>query len=220
MEISKRLSVILIAGLLLIAMSQPSIAGGKIWEIKKIKIDQIDKYYEEIPSAGGAGITLHPDKGYQLIKVKFELTALIHDSNAVGNISKLREEFYNSYPDNSRVRRYFRKELTLDQKKGLTGKYQVFNLQDITLTDSYGRQHKPLWAANPKPGNITFYWKDDGLYAVNRGENPDKWHHIVRSKNTLFGLLEIKQLIPISLVFSIPEEVKSNEIKIGIKGQS
>ncbi len=96
----------------------------------------------------------------------------------------------------------------------------MFNLQDITLTGSSGRPYKPLWAANPKSGNITFYWKDDGLYAVSRNENPAKWHHIARSKNTLFGLLETKQLIPISLVFSIPEDVKLNGMKINIKGMA
>ncbi len=114
---SKKLSVILITGLLLVAMNQPSIAREKIWEIKKTKIVQIDKYYEEIPSTDGMGITLHPEQGYQLINVKFDLIALIRDSNAVRNTSNLREEFYNSYPEDSRVRRYFRKELTLDQKK-------------------------------------------------------------------------------------------------------
>jgi len=190
--------------------------------VKDIEFEEVKgNYIEDIGQ--GSNYKIMPTQNRKLIKVNFNIIATNHDKNAIKKLEKKLKETFKMIPYHPQITPTIEEDfkLSIEKKKEIKGKHIFFDIKKVLLVDKNGMTYLPLWVVEPHKCYISLFIKDDQLLACRycwTHNNKDYiWKYDVRSLGTFFGLLKTNKNTVLSIIFSVPNEIKSTELKLNIK---
>jgi hypothetical protein len=196
------------------------------------KGDYEDKTIEIQSGAGTSPFGIRHNPGNRLAVFECNLKAVTEDPQAVDTFSARRKVVFGAVPDETF--RFLNGDgaLTPDHRKKLTGKYRLFDMERVVLTDPAGKSYKPVWCIAPEV-EFTFIYSrgaDADLWEKWLSRNPDLLPvqgrlavrtNAYRGLNTdglFLGLMEIDQPATVSVLYEIPVSVKVEDLKVVVEG--
>ena len=160
---------------------------------------------------GGARFTVNPDAGEELVSVRFSITALVADTEAVAKLTARREALAKTIP-------VFGLALLIDAKKkeALTGTYRMFDIQDLTLVIQKV-ERSPCWVVGATAPSCLVA---SGNITSSSGECDAPWHLAYQTSTSFTGLLEVGKPVTITLLFSVPKGSDMKSASLSITGQN
>ena len=159
---------------------------------------------------GAAIFTVKPDAGEELVSVRFSISALAADTEAVAKLAGRRETLAETVP-------VFGKLLLIGpkQKVALTGAYRMFDMQDLVLIIR-NIERSPRWVVEP---HASGYFVGSGSISTGGWECSAPWHLANRTSTSFTGLLEVGKPATITLLFSVPKGADIKAALLRIVGQ-
>jgi hypothetical protein len=180
----------------------PTWSLGEVSVSKKYGLWNNTSPFEE--NMGAARFTVKPDAGEELLSVRFSISALAADREAVAKLAARREALATTVP-------IFGDLLLIDpkQREALTGAYRMFDMQDLVLIIQ-NIERSPRWVVEPA---VHGYFVGSGNVSTGGWECSAPWHLARRTSTSFTGLLEVAKPATIILLFSVP---KGSDIKAAL----
>jgi len=156
-------------------------------------------------------VEIKPDEGQRLAIVHFKLTALSADSGAIEKLISRRTPLAKVAPGVGKVL------LLLDEedRRKLTGKYRMFDMEELALIDQNGKRYRPRWAVYPSALHMFI----KGTVVQCGGMRPEQrgWQEARKTNDTFTALLEVHNPVNVSLLFSIPKLEELEDLTLQIE---
>jgi hypothetical protein len=172
-----------------------------------------------------------PKAGDRLVVFECKLTAAIEDAKALDTFSARRKTVFGMGDDTFRFLSGDG-SLTPEHRKKLTGKYRVFDMERVVLTDAAGKSSKPLWCIAPE-AEFTFIFTPSG-----KDEYLEKWmtrnaeqlpaagrlaartnaSRFLKTDGLFVSLMELNQPASLSVLYEIPRTIPMENLKVVVEG--
>jgi hypothetical protein len=166
--------------------------------------------------------TIIPEKDNSILLVDIEFIANIQDINAKKMMAERLEELQTYFSSRFTIYDAFTKvigKILLNQSDQLLlpKEYRFFDLSQITLSDTTnGKNYKSVWVDQPQ-GVIALTEATCLIRGEQMKDDPQYWHKTVQYPNGFLGLIEIRQKILVSLIFTVPKSINLENLMISIE---
>lgn len=175
--------------------------------------------------------TINPKAGDRLVVLECKMTATTEDANALDAFSTRRKSVFSMGDETFRFLSGDGR-LAPETLKQLTGRYRVFDMERVELTDGAGKSYMPLWCIAPEP-EYTFIFTPSGgsdileKWSTRNAELlPAAGKLAVRTNSSKFlktnglfvSLMELNQPASFSILYAVPGSIPMEGLKVVVEG--
>lgn len=197
-------------------------AGGEPrenWSVTDVTFLLFDKPYVE--RYGTATFQIRTRDDAQLVLIQGQIKPLTADDKAVDKLADKRKQVQASISEKSLAGAVIKGRVALSaaERKALTGKYRLFAMEQLVLTDGKGKEYRPFWCALPIP-KLSLYGSAAALTGDSEaGSEPAGWGGSLKAEGVFVGVLEVGKTGSVSLFYSLSKGVKLDELKVSLDGE-